>query len=257
MKKKTVLLLLLLVPLALHSQFEQKISVNLSGGMFTTMGASVYQPDYWASSEDDIPLQISNYKPGPDAMLGIQYNLNRHFSIQVDVGVLFSGSWYFDVGEDINYTEFWVWDPDDEEILLTSGENELTLKNIGIGITPKYYIRPGKKINPYLFAGISLNFTSTTFEDNYWAALKEFGLLDPPDDPPERANIEKNIGPGFFPGVGLDLALGDRFSLFLLSGIHVVMLKEGNFYTPEQQENLKALSAQAGIRVSFVKSKEL
>ncbi len=257
MERKTALIALLLIPALAFSQFEQKISVSLSGGMFSTFGEQVYRPDYWASPEDDLPRQMSNYQPGVHAMLGIQVNLNRHFSLQADVGMIYSGAWFYDVGDGTNYYEYSVWDPEDDEILLANGENELTLTNIGIGLTPKYYILPGKRVNPYLFAGISLNFTSTTFEDNEWAALKEHGQLDPPDDPPERANIENNTGIGFFPGIGLDLALGDRISFFLMSGVNIVLLKEDNFYTEEQKENLNAFSAQAGIRISFLKSKDL
>jgi len=256
MKKKCILLFLLLVPLALHSQFEQKISVSLSGGMFYTMGASTYRPDYWSSPEDDAPLMMSNFKPGADVMLGIQYNLNRHISIQLDGAVHYAGQWYFEE-DGISVLYYNIDDPDNDEISLASGENELMFTNIAIGITPKFYFRPGKRVNPFLFAGINLNLTSTTFKDNEWAALKEHGLLDPPDDPPEQAFDLQNTGPGFFPGIGLDLALGDRLSLFLLSGYRLVLLKEDNFYTPEQHENLNALSVQAGIRVSFIKSKDL
>jgi len=259
MKKQCILSLLLLVPLALHSQFEQKISVSLSGGLFFTLGASTYRPDYWSSSEDDQPRQISNYQPGADAMLGIQYNLNRHISIQLDGAVLYSGQWYYEE-DGISVLYYNIDDPDNDEISLASGDNELTLMNIAIGITPKYYIRPGKRVNPFLFAGFSLNFTSTSFKDNEWQAYSDLGLLDihdPDGDGPDRANIESNSGIGFFPGIGLDLALGDRLSLFLLSGVHLVLLNEENFYTPEQHENLNAFSAQAGIRVSFVKSKDL
>jgi hypothetical protein len=170
---------------------------------------------------------------------------------------MYSGSWFFDAGGGMNDTEFRIWDPDDDEVLLASGENEFSLKNIGIGIAPEYYLLPGKRVNPFFFAGISVNFTFNHLEDNEWAALKELGLLDPPDDPPERASIESNLGHGFYFGAGVDFSLGDQLSLFLLSTAHLVHLREKNFYTPEQHENLDALCFQGGVRMSLLKSKEL
>jgi opacity protein-like surface antigen len=257
MKQKTLLILLLLIPAVAISQFEQKVSVNLSAGMFSTFGESVYQPDYWSSPEDDQPRQMANYNPGVQAMFGIQYNVSRRFSVQADAGVMHSGSWFYDVGEGENYYEYRIWNPDDEEELLKSGENELTLLNIGIGLTPKFYLLPGKRFNPFLFAGISLNFTSTTFEDNEWQAYHDLDMLDPDDSGPDRANIENNTGAGFFPGIGLELALSDRIGFFIISGASFVLLKEENFYIPEQKENLNAFTAQAGLKVSFLKSKDL
>jgi opacity protein-like surface antigen len=257
MKQKTVFIFLLLIPAVAMSQFEQKISINLSGGIFTTFGNPVYQPDYWSSPEDDQPRQMANYNPGVHAMLGVQYNVNRHFSVQADVGVMHSGSWFYDIGEGENYYEFRIWDPDNEEEMLASGENELTLLNIGIGLTPKFYLLPGKRFNPFLFAGVSLNFTSTTFDDNQWQAYHDLDMLDPDDSGPDRANIENNTGAGLFPGIGLELALSDRIGFFIMSGASFVLLNEDNFYTPEQKENLNAFTAQAGLKISFLKSKDL
>ena len=256
MNQRTVLILLLAVPALARAQFEQKISVNLFGGIFTTFGKSVYQPDYWSSPEDDQPRQISNYKPGVHAMAGIQYNINRNFSIQADLGMMRSNKWFFDIGGGENYFEFRIWDESTGDTLLASGDNELTLQNISVGLTPRFYLLPGKRLNPFLFAGVNLNFTSTTFKDNAWQAYYELGRTEP-DDQPDRANIENNTGVGFFPGIGVDLDLSDRVGFFIISGVHFVLLSEANFYTPEQKENLNAFTAQAGLKFSFLKSKDL
>ena len=88
MKRIPVLFAFLLIPFLAFSQFEQKISVNLSGGIFSTVGAKTYMPDYGTSPEDEQPTQLANYKPGVYASLGIQYNINRHFSIQTDAGIM-------------------------------------------------------------------------------------------------------------------------------------------------------------------------
>lgn len=255
MKRTPVFFVILLIPLFAFSQFEQKISVNLSGGIFSTFGAKTYMPDYGTTSEDEQPMQLSNYKPGLFTSLGIQYNLNRHISIQADVGIMYSNNWFYDDYDGVNYTHFAVWD-DVNDILLAEGNNELSLFNIGVGLTPRYYLLPGKKINPFIFAGITMNFTSATFEDNEWQARHDHGLLDYDEDP-DRANIENNTGIGFYPGIGLDFSLSDNIGFYLTSGLYYFLTNEENFYTPEQKENFSAITVQAGIKFSFLKSKDI
>ena len=104
MKKWILPFIFFLVPLLVSAQFEQKISITLSGGVFTTIGAKDYMPDYGSSPEDREPFQMSNYLPGFVTTFGIQYNLNRHLSFQVDVSIMYSGGWSYDIGEG-NYTE--------------------------------------------------------------------------------------------------------------------------------------------------------
>lgn len=257
MRRTLTFLHLLLVPLFAMAQFEQKISINLSGGVFTTIGAKTWMPDYGSSAEDEQPLQISNYRPGGCTSFGIQYNLNRHLSIQADVGVMYAGQWFYDDYDGHNYTEYRIWDLVDDEILLASGNNEFTLLNIGIGITPKYYLKPGKSVNPYLFWGISMNLTSTTFEDNEWNAYRDLGMLEEGDDVPDRANIESNTGLGLCPGFGLEFNVNDRIGFHVTAGYHYILLNEENFYVPEQNENMNAVTIQAGLKLSFLKSKDI
>jgi opacity protein-like surface antigen len=256
MKPALPFLALLLIPLLVQAQFEQKITITLSGGVFSTFGDATYMPDYGSSAEDEEPRQLSNYKPGVHADIGIQYNLSRHFSIQADAGFMYAGEWFYDIYDGVNYTYFAIWDDVTDE-LLAEGHNELTLTNIGVGLTPKYYLLPGKRVNPFLFGGINLNFTSSTYTDNAWQAYHDLDMLDPDDSGPDRANIESNTGLGLYPGVGLEFNVNDQFGFVLKTGLYFVFLNEGQFYVPEQKENLNAFSIQAGLRFSFVKSKEL
>ncbi len=50
--------------------------------------------------------------------------------------------------------------------LLAIGENELFLTNLVAGIDPRYYFRPGKKLNPYLFAGFNISLLDVHFENS-------------------------------------------------------------------------------------------
>ncbi len=256
MKHLSTFIALLMVSLTASSQFEQKLSVELSGGLFGTFGTKTWMPDWGSSSEDEEPLQIANYKPGPCGAIGFQYNLNRHFSVQANVGIMYTGKWYYDMYDGINYTYFAVWDPITDD-LLAEGYRELSLLNVSLGIAPRYYLLPGKKLNPYIFTGLSMNITSATHEDNEWQALHDLDMLDPDDSGPDRAYIENNTGFGINPGLGLELDISDKIGFFISSGIHFILLNEENFYVPEQSENFKAFVIQGGVRLSFLKSKDI
>jgi hypothetical protein len=82
-------------------------------------------------------------------------------------------------------------------------------------------------------------------------------MLDPDDSGPDRANIEDNTGLGLYPGIGLELNVSDRIGFHIIAGYYYILLKEDRFYVPEQNENLNAITIQAGIRFSFLKSKDL
>ena len=101
-----------------------------------------------------------------------------------------------------------------------------------------------------------MNITSTTFEDNEWNARRDHGMLEVDEDP-DRANIENNTGIGFYPGIGLDFSLSDNIGFYLTSGLYYFLTDEENFYTPEQKENFSAITIQAGIKFSFLKSKDI
>lgn len=258
MKYRTFLFLFLILPVAAAAQFEQKVSVNLSGGMFTTFGPKTWMPDWGSLDEDREPHQIANFSPGYALSAGVQYNLNRHLSFQVDGGFMYTGKWYYNDYEDHNYTEWAIWHPDELiDTLMAEGNNELTLKNIGFGLTPKYYLLPGKRVNPFVFLGLSVNYTTTTFEDNEWAAYRDLGMLEPDDSGPDGPYMAKNTGVGLNPGVGIDISLHENVAFNLLAGYYFIYLQEKNFYVPEQNENLHALVLQAGIRLSFLKSKNM
>lgn len=257
MKKRLLPLIFICMHMVVSAQFEQKISITLSGGAFSTVGTKTYMPEFYSQPEDREPLQMPNYKPGFVSSLGLQFNLNRHLSFQGDVSILYSGSWFYNVGGGENYTEYRIWNPDNEDILLAKGNNELTLLNVGIGITPKYYLSPGKKVNPYVSCGFSLNLTSTTFDDNAWQAYHDLDMLDPDDSGPDRANIESNTGLGLYPGIGLEFNMNDRIAFLVSAGYYYILLNKEEFYVPEQNENLNAVILQAGLRLSFLKSKDI
>ena len=63
-------------------------------------------------------------------------------------------------------------DPDGSyDVIVESGENKLSLTNIGISATPKVYALPGRRFNPYLFGEISYNLTNLSLRNNYGRAI--------------------------------------------------------------------------------------
>jgi opacity protein-like surface antigen len=256
MKTRLLLAVFMLMPYFLSAQFEQKVSVCFGSGTFFPTGAKTYEPEWYSSPEDLQPTQMPNYRPGLHAGIGLQYNMSRNLSFRVEIGLIHTEKWFYAVYDDVNYMDFWINDSFTDEVL-AEGSDELTLSNISLEAMPVFYLNPGKKLKPYLFAGISINLTSCEFTDNVWMAYKELGMLDPVDpQEPSEPYLESNIGPGLRPGFGLDNSFSDRVSLNFNAGYHYVFLKEGNFKTAEQAENLKAISILAGLRLSFMKSKK-
>jgi opacity protein-like surface antigen len=256
MKRLSILSGIMLIPFLLNAQFEQKISFSLSAGVFKTIGTKTYIPE-WASDPDESePYQMPNYRPGINVNGTLQLNINRHFSLGIDVGYKHSGSWIYRNNENVNYLYYSVYDTIEDE-LLAEGENELNITNISIGLVPRYYLYPWEKFSFFLFAGVNINFSKAEYKDNEWETNNELGRLDPDDTGPWNPYLEKNSGFGLVSGIGAEYDLSDKIGFYLSAGYHIVFLDEGNFKSHEQVENFQSLNFQAGVRLSFLKSKKL
>jgi len=248
MKKLIILFPLMLISLCCYSQFEHKMSVNLSFGGFKTFG--------YATGEDDYtPLQMPHYKPGIKVDAGLQYNISRQFSAMFYSGIMYSWKWKY-VDDDNEWLFYEIEDPVTEEVL-TDGYNELKFFNFSAGVIIKMYISPGQEWNPYIFAGLNFNHTKAYYADNWWYDMKELDLLSPDDTEPYSPFLEYNNGIGFIPGVGIEYNPGDKYSLFMRLGYSLILLKEENFEDPLLTENFNAVFLQAGIQLNFLKSKKL
>ena len=247
MKKKIYILAFLIFPLTASAQFEQKVSINLSAGMFKTFG------DKWSEYH---PKQMPNYKAGIASELGFQYNINRRFSILAEFGIMYSGGWSLISKEGYNPMHYEVWS--DTVTVVSEGFNELNLSNFSISIKPELYLLPGKKFNPFIYTGININYTRANYTDNQWIDFVNHGLNNP-DDTPYNPFLKKNIGFGLNPGLGIEYSPSDKISISLTSGYCFIFMNEKNFQydEPDRIENFNAFLLQAGIRYSFFKSKDL
>jgi len=247
MKKILFLTSLLFISGLTSAQFEQKISVNISGGLFKTFGEKVSEYD---------PFQMPNYGMGLSAAGGLQFRISERFYLSGEFGFLASNKWDYREGEGNNYLHWSINDTLTGE-LLEEGDDYLDIRNYSFGIKPKYYLFHNRKLNPYVFAGISLNRTSAWLENNWWPAANRLNMLPPDDTGPYSWILQENFGMGFNPGIGLEYKPDYKMHYFLETGIYSILLDKKNFKSPSREENFNAFVLQAGLRFNFLKSKDL
>jgi hypothetical protein len=249
MKKLYFLFLVLIFPWLCNAQFEQKLSLNIGSGIFKTLGKKFNSGNIF---------QMANYKLGIAENLGVQFNINRRFSLLAEAGYLYSGKW--DYGNELHFS---FEDPMNLGTSMAEGYNDLKFSNISLGVKPKYFLRPGEKWNLFIFLGLYLNFTRADFSDNYWAvgkSLYDQGKLPNflNDNPlPYDPWLEKNTNIGFNPGTGLEYNLSDKVGFSVSAGYYFMLLNKNNFKNDKIIENFNAILIQAAIRFNFLKSKKL
>jgi opacity protein-like surface antigen len=248
MKKFALLILTLLIPLFSNAQFNQKVSINLAPGVFKTFGTKF--------SEATGPYQMPNYLMGFAGNAGVQFGFGEHFSLTAEFGIMISSRWNYETPDKENWLSWTVNDPVTDEVL-EEGEDYLDLYNYAVSIKPKFYLLNSKKWNPYLFAGININWTRCWFENNLWYAMEEWDQLAPGDTEPWNYNLQENFGIGFNPGFGVEFNPGGRMHFFMETGYYFITLKEENFTDPALAQNFNAFQLQAGIRLNFLKVKDL
>jgi hypothetical protein len=201
MRKKILIIFVLIIPLVSSAQFQQRASLNLSAGVFKTLGEKTYMPSWGISDSDREKYQMPNYRPGLSVGISFQYNINRRLSLMAEMGYMHSSSWEYLQYEDINYLDWEFYDTITDE-LLAAGSDELTLTGMGFGLGVKYYLFTGKKISPFLFTTLNYNLTTAEFTNNRWHAEHDLGLLEADDPGPDNPWLEKNTGIGINPGLG-------------------------------------------------------
>jgi hypothetical protein len=248
MKYRFLLLGLFLLPELLSAQYEQKISVNLSAGGFKTFGNKY--------NEETGPRQMPNYKMGFAANGGIQFKIGEHLSLSADFGIMMTNLWNYKTPDKDNWL-YWTIDDTITGAVLEEGEDYLDLRNYSLSVKPKYYLSHGKKWNPYFFTGLNINWTSAWFENNLWAAQFKRGLIPPDITEPYNDNLENSFGIGLNPGLGIEYSPGDQFHFYFETGYYMISLQKENFKDPDREENFNAVPFQIGLRLNFIKSKEL
>jgi outer membrane protein W len=210
-----ILLTLFSLTKVVKAQFEQKFTFQASAGYVQTVS-----PDWFA---EELP-----YGGSFDA--GMQYNFSRKLSVAVLVKYtrLSNTEEWFDDFNGVNYNYVYG------------------LGHLGISLCPKYRFFTRSRINPYVFAGISLNYI------HYWEEQTE----------PEQ-NTWKHTFPtsfGYTGGLGIDIRLNDNMALFLQGGLYWFVLideYDEGYDTVTLGEILNTFSVQLGININLFKSKSL
>lgn len=118
---------------------------------------------------------------------------------------------------------------------LGSEDDAVYFDNVNLGAGLKFKITKGRRLIPYIFLLTDLNFASYGYNDDYWNGGEEYS----------------DIGVGITPGAGLELRFSDRFGIFGQVAYNSFVLASS------QDFNATTTSIQAGISLSFLKSKEL
>ncbi|TAL80467.1 MAG: hypothetical protein EPN88_01180 [Bacteroidetes bacterium] len=247
MKKNLFLFSFFLFSILAEAQYEQKVSITIASGIFKTFGKKVGEYE---------PMQMPNYGMGLSANGGLQFKINEHLSLSVDVGIMVSKKWSYSEGDNNNYL-YWSLNDTTTGALIAEGENYLDIFNYSFDIRPKYYLGQDKKWKPFIYAGVNINLTRAFYEDSQWIKLNELNMLPPDDTGPYNGNLEKNFGIGFNPGFGLEYFPKERIGFYLSPGYYFIALNKNNFKSPSRTENFNAFNIQAGLRLYFIKSKDL
>lgn len=255
-----LLLLLVLAARPAGAQFEQKMSLNLSGGYFNTLGWTSYDPA--GGSNYNEPTLMPNFKGGPAVSAGVQYNFSRNVALEIQFGYSFSPGWYYDASdesqESFNYLRYEIYRDTINYEVVASGENYMDLTNIHIGIAPRYYFLPATRINPYVYAGISLNLTSVYYEEREFDAYLALGREDEWEGNHDLANwFSDHTGLGFLAGAGAEYAVSEHLGLVAQVTYHHIPLKSEAFVNDFNSINYHDISIQLGVRLSFLKSRKL
>ena len=250
MKKILVVVSLVLIPFLADSQFEKNLSFDLSAGIFKTFGKKL------AAEGGYNPMQMPNYKTGFSANTGIQFKISNRFFMSAGFGIMLTEKWFHK--KEFSSDNWLSWSFNDTiDGIYYAGENYLDIYNYSFNIRPKYYLMTEKKLNPYVFAGISINLTRANYEDTLWEKKNELDYLPVDDIGPSNDFLEKNNGIGFNPGIGLEYSHNNRMHFYFESCYYLVLLNKLNFVYSELSENFNAFVLQAGLRYYFIKSKEL
>jgi hypothetical protein len=248
MKRIILLNALLCISFIAYTQFEQTFSFNFSLGSFKNFGKRF--------SNVSGAFQMPNYKPGIAVSAGFQYNTGSRLAFSIEAGFIATNNWNYKTPDKPNYLS-WTVNAPVTDSLLEEGEDYLDLRNFYAAARIKYYLKEDKKWIPYLFAGVTLNKTSCWFENNLWYALEKWGQLEPGDTEPWNDYLEENFGVGFHPGFGLEFTPANRLHLYLETGYYFIALNKENFKDQSRAENYNSLLIQAGLRLNFIKSKDL
>lgn len=258
------------------AQFEQKVTMNFAIGMVNPVGAKeyIYNNKYTSGgvNYDDAwlyPYLFSNYKNGVSLTGGLQFNVNRFFSLGVGIGFDRISSWKYSGSYEINgvrknenFLSWSIYDSQDNDLVIRSGANAIKLNNFSIGVFPRFNILYGKRINPYIFTQITFNYTDINYSNNMKSAYVELGRIDEYNSENYRFSFKKtpqnSFGIGLYPGLGFDVNFNQNLGFYLQGGFSFIGINKSDLDKANlEKENFKSYKVEIGVKLSFFKSKDI
>lgn len=217
-----------------NAQFEEKLSVNVAIGGVVPVGTYDW---YDAEYDEYNPYIFPNFYPGASFMGGVQYNFNRRFSVEGRLFTFYLWDWeyVYDIDGWYSNTTMQYW-------------------HLGLGIAPKFYIRPGKKINPYGFAELNLSFNDIYFEKA--AGFDEYGNPFYAEESVIEI-ISGEIALGTYLGAGIDFNIISNLGLFAQGGYYITLLGSAIEENTGEWEHFNAIRGEIGVKLNLFKSKQL
>jgi hypothetical protein len=209
---------------------------------------------------------MPNFNGGYSFSGGLQVNLSRHFSVEIGFGIMKSNSWYFNYSDDpdepLNYLFYEVVADMDIYDIIESGEDEMLLSDLWVGIAPRYYFRPGRKLNPFLFAGLNIGYFNWTFVNNQYEAYERHDLLDIYYEYNENTGLinwfDDSYCLGPYAGAGMEYTVNDHLGCFVQGSYYFARLQDDAFHVDmPKQSGFHAINFHLGTRISFLRSKDL
>jgi len=267
----------------LSAQFEQKVTMNFSAGSISPIGVKdyIYHNKYTISgvNYDDTwlyPYIFSNYNQGFTITGGLQFNLNRYFSLGVGIGFDKIAGWHYQ--DNYSYSDngttttrvsndFLSWKiyNSDTTAVVKSGVNNLKLNNFSIGVFPRFNLLYGKRINPYIFTQITFNYTDINYVNNRKSAYEELGRISE-FNATTTSNLrnsfqntpQNSFGVGFYSGFGFDISLSQNLGFYIQGGYSYISINKSDLKKANlQSENFKTIKVEVGVKLSFFKSKDI
>lgn len=265
---------LIIIGSNLFAQFENKVTFNFSLGAIQPIGAKeyIYQSNNLHYENTFLmPYLFSNYKQGFTFTGGVQFNINRFFSVGTGIGVERIGNWEFTESYTWNderiERDFLSWTITSGETLLEEGVNELSLYNLSIGVFPRINLAYGKKVNPYVFAEITFNYTDINYLNKQRVAWIDLGETVGDYDewyssltsPAAFKNTpQSSFGVGLYPGMGIDFNISQNLGIFLQGGYSFISINKSDLEEANlEPENFKTIKVELGVKVSFLRSKDI
>lgn len=262
------------------AQFEQKVTMNFSVGAIDPIGIKdyVYHNIYTTTSGtkyDDTwlyPYIFSNYEKGFSATGGLQFNINRYFSLGVGIGFEKIGGWAYTDKYNINGTSIskdflsWkIYDLVNTSTVVKTGVNDLKLNNFSIGVFPRLNLLYGKRINPYIFTQITFNYTDINYINTRKEAYSKLGRLAEYNST-SSSNLrnsfqnppQNSFGVGFYSGLGFDISIVQSMGFYVQGGYSYISINKSDLKKANlESENFKNFKVEVGIKLSFFKSQDL